>query len=402
MIVYPIFVDRWGFHELFIEELVKNGYHVCPISVSDNADGNLKDSIASLLSKRGLVLFLGFPPLSKLGGGAFLEFLNEKGYPIVFTSFDIWETTWHRFPIGLNNFSIIETCASFSKFRISLLPELTSNWHCLKHPVGYFPPNTIKEERLGLPWNERDIPVLMPVNLSWGGGSLEDINESILCLNKHIRAAIEEVCSFCFNRPDFFYLDVLLSYLKERGSYFQNIHLRQLARLVWLKINLERRNFVFERVLKYPVMVTTNTLPKWFDNSDKKIKATVIKEWDIDETQRRYLRSKYVIDVPFYFKTTHDRVHHSILSGAVPITATDGLVSLPSCFEDILPRFAYDETLDAILEQSIERKYRVEGVGHLQNYIREESRAFDLSPLFFAIESLTDTYLSGNALRNKK
>lgn len=174
---------------------------------------------------------------------------------------------------------------------------------------------------------ERNIPLLVPLNLSWCGHTLDSALRETRSYDPAHLAYFEKYFETFRDKPHVDIPAAVGADLSDDRDLWM-----KLSRVVVLATQLWRRNWLFETLMDYPVVLDSNIIPEKLQAKAARCTARILTDSDIGHTHKRILQSKAVLTCSSSHDLLHDRVGVTLSHGAIVLAEKNQIY--PEVFPD--------------------------------------------------------------------
>lgn len=261
------------------------------------------------------VIIVTVHSIHAIGGAVYLERIADRGIDINVWNVDSASLVHKNLPKH-PSIKIIHVCESDCVFWNEFIyPKGQTDWTL---GIGC---HDIKDELVKpvLDTESRKYPLLVPMNLRWCSRSYKDIEIEVETSGVWVKQAFNFIFSSIYDDVNANIGELIQCYIHSTGNTPQYpSETLSLFRFLTYSCQLWRREWLIKELLKYPVLIDTNEIPKHLMPTKLlNIKATIINDCNPKKTLENTRHARAVLSTSFSFDLLHDRPLNAVLLGTL-------------------------------------------------------------------------------------
>jgi hypothetical protein len=383
----------WQFDLGLVDFFKKAGYklEILIVERGTNVDGARN----KILNSSCPVIFMTPNPLIALGEHDFMKSLAATELPIVLYNADPPALTCHFIPEDMKNLATLLGSPKSEKFWRNYVNQGPSTF------TQYQTITPAVEKKL-IPYiqksnKNKDIELFVPINYRWFGYTPEEFELVFSTIPKFFQNLIDAAVEKTFLGVDC--TNAFEQELKNGNLSLDKIQYKQMLRYFTYRLNLTKRKRLFQILKRYPVLISSNIKPSFFDQGYCKARWI---QTDLENSVDLFFNSACILTMPYIDDLIHDRVTTAFACGAVPFIERQNIIDLRDTLWSKIPSFTWSDSslpegLDDIFANS--KKYISLG-DELKEIASKREMCFSSEKLLSLLQLISDPYLSGSTLKS--
>ena len=384
---------NWQFDLGLVDFFKDAGYRLEILIVERGTNINIAQN--KILNSSCPVIFMTPNPLIALGEYDFMKSLSATELPIVYYNADPPDLTWHFIPEDMKNLATLlgsEKSEKFWRNYVNQGPSTFTQYQTITPAVEKKLKQNIKKT------NIKDIELFVPINYSWFGYTPEEFELLFLTIPKFFQRLIDAAVENTFQGVEG--TNAFEQELKNSNLSLDNIQYKQMLRYFTYRLNLAKRKHLFQILKRYPVLISSNIKPSFFDEGD--CKASWI-QTNLENSVDLFFNSKCILSMSYIEDLIHDRVTTALACGAVPFVERQNILDSRDILWSKIPSFTWnDSSLPEGLDDIFTNSKKYDSLGdELKEIASKRNMCFSSEKMLSLLQLISDPYLSGSSLKSK-
>ena len=389
------FERSWEFDLGLVDFFKEAGYRLEILIVERGT--NVNSARNKILNSSCPVIFMTPNPIIALGEYEFMKSLAATEVPIVYYNADPPDLTWHFIPEDLKNLATLLGSAKSEKFwreYVNQGPSTFTQYQTITPAVE----KKLKQQKNKIN-NNKNIELFVPINYSWFGYTPEEFEVLFLTLPKFIQKIIDTAVEKTLLNTEG--TNTFEKELKNSNFSLDCMQYKQVLRYFTYRLNLTKRKRLFQILKRYPVLISSNIKPSFFDEGDCKARWI---ETNLENSVDLFFNANCILTMPYIDDLIHDRVTTALACGAVPFIERQSIFDSRDILWSKIPSFTWNDSslpegLDDIFTNS--KKYSLLG-DELKDIASKRVMSFSSEKLLSLLQLISDPYLSGSSLKSRR